>query len=399
VSANAIPNGSDAPAGKKKLVILQTHPIQYYAPLYAALEKEGAVDLHVVYLTDAGAKPHLDKQFGASFGWDIPLLEGYRHSVLQPGTPIVGRSFLQADDARLGQLLNKLSPDWILVYGYSNAFIWRALVWAKRRGVRLAYTSDSNLHDPRGRLRRWVKQIVLRPFFRLIDVCLATSEANQAYLEHYGVSKARICRVPFAIDIARFQAGAPGLGVSRAYDFIWAGKFHAGKRPCDFIDALARIAENSQCTIRAAIVGDGMLREKLEQKANRLPSNCSVEFLGFVNQSAMPAALQSTDTLVFTSEREPYGLIATEAAAAGLALIVSDRMGCVGPTVVAQPGINAQTYPAGDVPALVEAMCRTLEDKTTLHRMQAASRTIAQEHDVNVAARCIEEVVLRGVAS
>jgi len=387
--------GSEAGDRKSRLVILQTHPIQYYAPVYAALAKRNEVDVHVVYLTDAGATPHLDEQFGRSIGWDVPLLEGYAFTILQQGTPIVGRSFLQGDDARLGNVLEQLKPDWILLYGYASAFIWRAVLWARRRGVRIAYTSDSNLGDPRGGLRLLAKQVVLRPFFRRIDVCLATSETNQAYLQHYGVRESRIRRMPFAVDVTRFQTGAPAVGKPRKYDFLWAGKFAVHKRPCDFLAALKRVAADCPQQIRAAIVGEGELRGTLEVQAKGLPRNCSLEFVGFVNQRAMPSVLQSADTLVFTSEREAYGLIATEAAAAGLALILADTIGCVGATVLARPGINAQVYTAGGVEALAEAMRRMLEDKTALHGMQAASRAIAQQHDATVAASVIEDVVLR----
>lgn len=375
---------------RPRLVILQTHPIQYYAPLYSLLARRGRIDVHVVYLTDAGSTRHVDELFGIQFSWDIPLLEGYAHTILQPGTSIQGRSFLQRSDPRLEQVLEQLSPDWILTYGYANAFIWRALAWAKRRGIRTAYTSDSNLRDQRAGPRLLLKHALLRPFFCMQNLCFATSEANEAYLDHFGVAQGRIRRMPFAIDVRRFQEGAPHVGQRRKYDFIWAGKFIDLKKPSDFLRALASTAVGSSRQITAAIAGDGVLRNSLEAQAKSLPRNCELEFLGFVNQKAMPKVLQSANTLVFTSDYEPYGLIATEAAAAGLALVVAENIGCVSPSGLARPDVNALVYPRGNLAALTVQMERLINDTELLHGMQVASRKIAWEHDLAVAAEVIE---------
>lgn len=395
MSALAWIAANPASARKRRLVVLQTHAIQYYAPLYRELARRGVLDVHVVYLTDAGAKPHFDAQFGIEVAWDIPLLEGYQFTVLQPGSEIAGRGFLQLDDPQLESVLRRLSPDWILVYGYSGRFIWRALTWARRHHVRVAYTSDSNFRDQRRNpLRLFAKQPVLRPFFHRVDACLATSEANQAYLEYFGAAPARIHRVPFAIDVRRFQAGALAAGQPREYDFIWAGKLNDNKRAEDFLAALARISRSlSPRPISAAVVGDGELRSRLESQAAGLPENCKVAFPGFVNQSAMPATLQRANVFVFTSRREPYGLGATEAAAAGLALIVADNIGCVGATVLAQPGVNARTYRSGDVSGLAEQMLWILEHPDELRHMQVASRRIAVAHDLPAAAAVIGNVM------
>jgi glycosyltransferase involved in cell wall biosynthesis len=108
----------------------------------------------------------------------------------------------------------------------------------------------------------------------------------------------------------------------------------------------------------------------------------------------MPEVLHRGHTLVLSSEREPYGLIATEAAAAGLSLIVADRVGCVGPSVLAREGVNALTYRAGDVEGLAAAMKKMVGDPALRVRMQQASIDIASLHDLDHAAAAIEKIVL-----
>lgn len=383
-----------ANARKPRLVVLATHPIQYYAPLYRCLAERGRIDVKVLYLTDAGAVAHMDAGFAREVEWDVPLLTGYDFSILQPGTSITARAFWQRHDSRLPTLLEAERPDWLLLYGYASRMNWAAAWWARRRRVRVAYTSDSNVRDPQARRRVLLKKLVLGHYFGLVDAFLASSEANVEYLLKFGASRRKIHRIPFAIDFRRFRRPADEpFGRPRNYDFVWAGKFISLKRATDFVEALGLIARRIPRVIRACLVGDGPRREELEIGVSGLPPNCAVDMRGFVNQSGMPAALQAAEALVFTSEREPYGLIATEAAAAGLALVVADNIGCVGDSDLARPGVNALTYTIGDVAGLAAAMQRLMDDPVLRQRMQRASSEIAATHDFEFAAAAIERIV------
>ena len=378
------------------LTVVVTHPIQYYAPLYRRLAARNRLDLHVTYLSDAGASIYVDPGFGREIAWDVPLLDGYDYTVLRPRLPLSDLGFWGRSDPGLADVLARTAPDWVLIYGYASRMNWATVRWARKAGARVAYTSDSNIHDPRSRAVQMIKRPLLRKFFASIDAFFAPSDSNVAYLRSFDAPDARIHHVPFAIDTARFRVGAPGPGAARPYDFLWAGKFIALKRPGDFVDALDRLARSTSRTIRACLVGDGPLDATLRQRANVLPENCELSFLGFVNQSAMPGVLQGADTLVFSSDREPYGLIATEAAAAGAALIVADNIGCVGQRSVARPGVNTLTYRVGDVAALAAQMQLLRDDREVLRRMQRASTEIAEQHDVEHAAAAIESVIMRG---
>lgn len=382
---------------KPRLVVLATHPIQYYAPLYRCLAERGAVDITVIYLSDAGAVGYEDPGFSRTIEWDIPLLEGYAYRVLQPGSPITSRGFWSCYDHKLVAELDRMRPDWLLLYGYASRMNWVALHWAHRRGVRIAYASDSNIRDEQRAFLAPLKMSVLGHFFGRIDAFFAVSEANADYLLRYGADGQKIWRLPFAIDVGRFRRGAEHVFAAvRHYDFIWAGKLIPGKRPSDFVEALTILANGYGGPIRACMAGDGACRDTILSQADRLPSHCKLDFLGFVNQGEMPEVLGAAGILVFTSEREAYGLVAGEAAAAGLALIVAENIGCVGKTVLARPGMNALTYKSGDVRALARAMQGLLTDSAMRSAMQRASVEIAAEHDLPRAAEVVERVVAGG---
>lgn len=379
---------------RARLVVLATHPVQYFAPLYRCLAERGALHIKVVYLSDAGAVAYHDAGFGRTVAWDIPLLSGYEACVLQAGANIESRSFWTRHDRGLVDRLARERPDWLLVYGYASRMNWVAARWARRSGTKVLYCSDSNVRDARaGRLVR-TKQIVLRYYFGLIDAFLATSEANAEYLLRFGADLRRVHRAPYAIDVSRFRRPPQSpIGSPRRYDFVWAGKLIETKRAGDFVRALDVVGRRCACRIRALVIGAGPCRAAVEAAVSRLPGNCSVDFAGFLNQTEMPAALQSADSLVFTSEQEAYGLIATEAAAAGLALIVAENIGCVGDSVLARPGVNAVTFRCGDLSQLAGAMESMLSRPDLRTKMQAASQAIAATHDVTCAAEVVERIV------
>ena len=374
---------------KPKLLILQTHPIQYYAPIYQALAQRDNVDVVVVYLTDAGAKAHFDPGFNREVAWDIDLLSGYRYKVLQPDTSLNNRGFWKKHDALLTQLIEDEQPDWILLYGYSSRMNWSAWRYAQKHAVRVLYTSDSNarIDFHKTKLHAYIKAIVVNRFFKGVNYFLSPSDANREYLIKYGALPTKIIWLPFAIEVARFSNAIKNT--DRRFTFVWAGKLIERKRCADYLSALSMLKAEG-LSFKALLVGDGPLFETLTSLVSSLQNSGHLERLGFVNQKAMPEILASAEILIFTSESEPYGLIATEAAACGCALVVADKIGCVGSLGSAQPNINTLVYPCSDVSALANCMRTLVQDENKLKKMQAASIEISLQHDVQCAATIIE---------
>lgn len=375
-----------------RLVVLQTHPIQYYAPLYRALAGRGRIQIKVIYLSDVGVKPYRDPGFDRQVAWDIPLLEGYDFRILQAGKAIAGSGFWDRRDPSLAEILNEERPDWLLLYGYASVMNWQAVAWARRHGARVAYYSDTNIRLMRRGWRVLARKVALRWFFSRVDAFFSPGEANFDYLRYFGVDPSTIVWCPFAIDTARFKSARAKVG-DAPVDFIWAGKMIALKRPLDFVSAVEELVKRGRVPIRASMIGSGPSLETVRKAACNLVAQGILEFRGFVNQSDMPAELCRGRIFVFSSEHDQYGIAATEAAACGMALIVADVNGCVGQHAAARPGSNALTYAAGNVGALADCMEKLLTDAVQLRSLREASQAIAAEHDVDRAASIVESAI------
>ena len=59
------------------LAVIETHPIQYHAPVYRVLQQRLGVPVTAIYGSDFSVAGSRDAEFGTTFAWDADLLSGY----------------------------------------------------------------------------------------------------------------------------------------------------------------------------------------------------------------------------------------------------------------------------------------------------------------------------------
>ncbi len=117
------------------------------------------------------------------------------------------------------------------------------------------------------------------------------------------------------------------------------------------------------------LVGDGPLREELEDRATRLGVEERVLFLGW--REDIPEVLACADLFVLPSLYEGLPLALLEAMAAGLP-IVATAIGGTSEAVV--DGVTGLLVPPGEPRSLAAAIRRALDDEGLARRLGAASR-------------------------
>lgn len=391
---------------KPKLVIVATHPIQHFAPIYQRMAENGRIDITVVYLSDAGARTYYDRQFKESLAWDIDLLGGYRNVILRPGLDLARKGLFRMDAPAISSILDEEDPNAVLVYGYTRLVNWRVWWWVRSRKRRLFFCSDSILGRRRSAWRLGVKKVLLPAFFRGVSICLIAGDRNAEYFAYYGVPAERMRVCPLPVDSGRLRnfggSQASSLRVQkrselkvqpRDFVVLMCGKLYETKRPFDLLSAVERLRQLGLPVV-ALFVGSGTLLSKLKLEAQISHFPDAFIFTGFVNQMALPALYAAADALAIPSSEDAHPLVATEAAVFGLPLVVSDEVGCIGPNDVAREGVNALVYRCGDVPALATHLRTLLESPILRHKMACASIDISRTQDVSVAAEAIEMAIL-----
>jgi glycosyltransferase involved in cell wall biosynthesis/spore maturation protein CgeB len=379
-----------------RFAVVASHPVPYYVPFYRALARHGGLNVRAFFATRFGLEKAFDPGMGIELAWKTDLLSGYDHVILPEADRIKALTFLEADNPSVGAALTEFAPDLVLIHGYTLKTMLRALLWCRRKGVAALMISDSSLHSGTSPSLRVLKRAVLPLIFRQFSAFLSIGDANQTYLETYGARPEQVFRVSNMVDEGfwayreRRQAERSRvraeLGISDdELMVLYVGKLIERKRPGDLLAALARLdtMPSSPRPVSVLFAGDGAQRGSLERQT--AADGLRARYLGFVNIDALPGYYCAADILVHPAEIETFGVIVIEAAILGLPLVLSDRVGAIGPTSIARPGENTLVYPCRDVAALAAALHRLANQPDTLARMAAASLRISQELDGRVA--------------
>lgn len=371
-----------------RIAVFNSHPIQYFTPLYQELSRRPGVVLQVFYFSRHGLDLTRDTDFGVSFAWDIDLLAGHQSRFLPRAWPT--RDPHDASPRALNrEIVHVLREGWdaVVIHGYAHANNWLIAATCRLLGIPVLMWADSNLalerHASASKLA--LKRQVVPLFLKGVTAVLAAGGATRAYFEHYGFDTHAIFIVPCAVDVARFRQTVQGTSAAQldALRARWriphgkrivmfCGKLAAWKRPLDVLDAVQRLQRDD---VIAVFVGDGEQRAEIERRAG----NTAV-VTGFVNQSEIPLALSLADVLVLSSEIEPYGMVVAEAQALGVPAVVSEACGCHGPESVLLDGVSGFVYPTGNIDQLANRLQRILTDDSLRATMQlkAAERGAMQ---------------------
>jgi glycosyltransferase involved in cell wall biosynthesis len=361
-----------------RLAIVVSHPIQYYAPLFRELAKR--LDLTVLFGHRATPSDQATAGFGVSFEWDVDLLSGYAHSFLRNTARRPGLDhFSGCDTPEIGERFREGRFDVVLVQGWYLKTFLQAVFAAKCQGLPVLVRGDSHLNTPRSALKRAAKSVVYPAFLRLFDAALYVGERSRAYWMHYGYPRSRLFFSPHCVDADWFATRATPqaraelrarLGIqSDAKVALFAGKLVPFKRPLDVIAATARLRAEGR-DLRLLFAGAGPLESEISAAAGT--AGVPIHMLGFCNQTMMPQAYAAADVLVLPSDgRETWGLVANEALACGLPVVLSDRVGSA--PDLAGNGSAGRVFSVGNVAAFAHAIGDLLDSPPSSEAIAAKS--------------------------
>jgi len=396
----AVP-ASAATAPPVRLAIVLSHPTQYYSPWFRFLAADPRLLPKVFYLWNFGVTQKVDKGFGQSVQWDLPLLEGYDHTFVRNSSRDAGtHRFSGLSNPTLRRELREWNPDAVLLFGHGWRTHAELLLRGAPGGARLLYRGDSHLLGGRRRgLKASARQLITSQFFRKVDQFLAVGQANLDYFRAHGVADSRITFVPHCVDNDRFRSqGTPEAGQERRRELgiaddqnviLFAGKFEDKKRPLDLVTSFRSMSSERDVLLMA---GAGVHESRLKELAASAPN---IRFLPFQNQTSMPSLFAAADVFVLPSfgRHETWGLAVNEAMNCRCAVIVSDHVGCARDLVV--DGENGRIIPAGDAAALERAIRDATSDRQRLKRWQDRSVEIVDRYSYSAA----RDGLIRALAS
>ncbi|MGH3126888.1 MAG: glycosyltransferase [Gaiellaceae bacterium] len=350
-------------------------PTPYRAPLLDRVAALPEIELTVLYAagTVAGRTWRVQPKHRAVFlrGLRVPGADRVLHHDY-PLTPGVVPA------------LNDLRPDVVVVSGWSTFAAQGAIAWCRLRGVPYVLVVESHDEGPRPGWRRRVKNTVVPPVVTNASGVLVTGTlarnsmvARGAHAEHVHVFANTVDVDEFAEDAHRLAPSRPELRATFGAgpdDVVVLSV--ARLAPEKGLAVLVRaVAEAGDPRLLLVLAGEGGERVRLEKLARDL--GVRLVFVGDVEWEHVVRLYVAADVFALLSEREPWAVVVNEAAACGLPLVLSDRVGAAHDLL--RDGENGSLVAAGDVPAAAAAL-RELTASPELRNAQGArSRELARD--------------------
>ncbi|NOS76801.1 MAG: glycosyltransferase family 4 protein [Nitrospira sp.] len=186
----------------------------------------------------------------------------------------------------------------------------------------------------------------------------------------------RIVTVPMGVDLMRFSPslGGPGtlrdaLGLGRQALVVGTVARLVPDKGLECFLRMAAIIRAERADVKFLIVGEGPLRQSLEQMAESIGIGPDVAFAG--HRTDIPEMMQAMDLFVLPTRREGFGVVFAEAMAMEKATVGSD----IGPIAeVLEDGVTGYLAPADDPKVFAARALELLRDESKRRTFGTAGR-------------------------
>lgn len=351
------------------LVVVETHPVQYHAPVYRILQEQFQIPVKAIYGSDFSIIGYHDIGFNRTFAWDTDLTSGYTALFLSRSTEGGARSMAEVSSAGLTAALKVVDPAAVLLVGYYPRFYQEAFWHIWRAGYPLLFRAETTDHaGGRSLFKRLGRDVMLRWFYRRCSALLYIGHRSYQHYQRLLNESTSLFFSPYCVDTESFRATETDRVALRAVTrqsldvreheraILFAGKLVSKKAPELLLKAVKQLPLEERKRTIVLFLGDGPRRVHLRHMADEAP-RVEVRFIGFCNQRELSPFYHAADLLVLPSRiGETWGLVVNEALHHGVPCLVSDAVGCA-PDLV-KPGWTGEVFPSGSSLELAWAIMR-----------------------------------------
>ena len=321
-------------------------------------------------------KKDLSEETLESFGVDITYLH---KSKFDPST-------LPA----LLEVIDRKQIDILHLHGYGATTFGR-LAGAMRRLPTILH-EHANLTDT-----PWFQKIADVALEPATDIAIAVSQstaefvikarkipAEKVKVVYLGVPLEEFSRERSAADV---QAARQEMGIVPT-DFVigTVTRLHESKGNSYLVDAARRVLDDRPGA-RFFVVGEGPLRQSLEEQARALKISERFTFAGFAKD--VPRVVSAFDVSVFPSLWEGTPLTVFEALAMGKPIVATDADGLLDVLTAEKDAI---IVPRRYARALADGLIRMIDEPDTRRRLAAAAYETGKQYDIAAFVRKMERL-------
>ena len=363
----------------KQVVYVSNMPAPYRVPVYDLVQQSSQYKFDLVYLT--ASEPDRN--------WRTVFDRSFVHLMKSRTVSFKGR-FIHWTPG-LYEKLKSLSPDVIILTGYNPAHLVGAF-YAIFHKTKLIIHTDGTMRSEAN--QSYWHRLIRRLLSFKVSAYIGTGEsARELYVSH-GAKAENIFISRLAVDNEMFRNNNPKLQ-KKEFDLIFVGRFEEIKRPLFVIDIAEKLSQSLGRTIHVVFIGSGSLDSSIRERLKN-SKNISALLPGFVQPEHLPSWFHRSRVFVLPSTFEPWGLVANEAAAAGLPIVSTDVPGSVGEII--WDGVNGKVVSASataDEWAL--EIAEIISNSETMKNMSWSSERIVKEFTFSLASAGIKQAIFHAI--
>jgi glycosyltransferase involved in cell wall biosynthesis len=345
-------------------VIVTNHPPPFRIPIYERIAKTPGVDLHVIFCSRR--EPNRE--------WELPPLR-FNHSFLRERFVTKGDNFIH-NNLDVVTELRRLAPDVIVTTGFNPTYLYAFGYAVARRVPHIPMTDGTDLSE--SVLSRWHK-LVRKLVYAKSATFISASDGGQRLYASYGIAANRCFKSCLCIDNDAYVK----TDGEKKYDFIFCGRIVPAKNPLFALQVAEETARRLGRKVSILYVGSGSQEQQVKEETARHADLVQADFNGFADQSELPALYRSARIFLFPTLADVWGVVANEACAAGLPVLVSPHAGVAGELVL--DGDNGFVCPL-DVELWATRAVQLLRAPLLYERFAKRSRAIVDEYTFDTAA-------------
>lgn len=299
-----------------RLAIVSNELPPYRVPFFQRLAQMPDVALHAIFCTRREPNRH----------WELPQLN-FAHTFLSEQYLTVRGRYIHYTPGVI-RSLKTFSPDVLVTGGFNPTHLY-AFAYAMMKGIPHVAMTDGTYASEQslGRVHKAVRRFV----YGRTNVFVSASMGGQRLYESYGIPAERCYRACLCVDNDAFSPR--GKQDEKRFDFLFCGRMEAVKNPFFALNVAQETARRLQRKVRILFVGAGSEEERLRSAAQRRSEFIEAEFNGFASHDSLPSLYRSARIFLFPTLWDPWGVVANEACASGLPVLVTPDAGVAGELV------------------------------------------------------------------
>lgn len=306
-------NMSNNNQSKNSLLWITNIPMPYRVAVWDCLD--AILSLRVVFLSDA------DRVRGSEmFNAKRSYLSGLG---IRSPFALFGNDVYLNLRKMLGLLKRDSSPVIYFDGFFSPTFMFGILISRfRQRAILIGYRSTLKSHRFKGFLASKARFLVLN----LATLVVTAGPASSQAVKSVGVSPSKILELFNTVDVYGFYNDSLSSRQenSSKHRYLFVGQLIERKNVENVVRAFATAKGPLDCL---EIVGSGKLFERISEVITELKLSGSVILLGHKTQEEVTEIYARSDTLILASTEEVWGLVANEALACGLHVVISENCG------------------------------------------------------------------------